>query len=158
MKGESCFSVTLTVPLTICKRAMIQNDVGSRAEIHRALARLRVQAALPEPHIRDDNVVLAAARDFASHDPNAGARSCRTIDGQVAGEGHGRAQFDVSGDIKDDDAVRRTDAVTKRARAGVVEIGDMASGTARSAGGDCAETNSSGEGEGRCQRGKPPCD
>lgn len=137
---------------------MIQNDVGGRAEIHRALARLRVQAALPEPHIRDDNVVLAAARDFTSHDPNAGAWSRRTVDGQVAGEGHGRAQFDVSGDIKDDDAVRRTDAVTKRARAGVVEVGDMAGRTACSTGGDCAETYCPGESKGRCQRGKSQCE
>lgn len=63
---------------------MIQNDVGSRAEIYGALACLRVQAALPEPHIGDDNIVLAAARHFGSHDANARARSCRAIDRQVA--------------------------------------------------------------------------
>lgn len=108
------------VPLPICKRTVVQDDIARIAHVECTLSRIRVKTSLAETHIDNDDVVLVARRNLTGHNPNPWGWGGRPVDGEVAGQGHGRVECNIATDVEDDDAARSTHRIAKRARAGVL--------------------------------------
>ena len=104
------------------------------------------------PH---DDVRRVGERDLAAAEPDAAAGRGLAGDGEVALGRHRGDQLDVAADVEHDEAVRGADGVAERARAGVVEVGDVIDDAVPRAGRLLAEALRAREGErgpGRCRR------
>ena len=117
------------------------------AAIGNACSILAAGAALThtEAHVAHDDIVGTRERHAVAIDLHTLSWSRLSQYGQVLGKDQTTCQFDDATDIEDDDTVRLADSIAKRARARVVQVGDVVNGASTSTGCETTKTFRTGE-------------